>query len=126
MARMSQDTTFAVAKVYGDAFTNSNMGKFAVAGGASNASSPAVEKVMKDFELFVKITCHQSAGAAQGKDATTILKAYGLTGADWGKIGGHWGPKMAVDVRMAGEYSKFSDKYMAQFSSGSVADEVKF
>jgi hypothetical protein len=118
MARMSQDTTFAISKVYGDAFTNSNIGKFAGAAPSTDAANnPVVEQVKNDLDLYVKIMCHQNIGSTQGIDATSILKQYGLTLGDWGVINGFWSPKLGSNVENAMKMSALMDKYNAEFAA---------
>ncbi|WP_024768916.1 DUF6620 family protein [Aquimarina macrocephali] len=128
-ARMSQDTTFAISKVYGDAFMNSNIGKFADAGTnqESETSSPAGNNdIYEDFELYIKVMCHQNMGAAQGKDAASILQEYGLTVTDWSSVGMHWTPKMATDTRMALKMGELMEKYNAEFASEKAGDDIDF
>lgn len=126
-ARMSQDTTFAISKVYGDAFVNSNIGKFADAGNSQNVGSTASNNdIYEDFELYVKVMCHQNMGAAQGKDAASILQQYGLTVTDWSTVGMHWVTKMATDTRMALKMGELMEKYNAEFASAKVGDDIDF
>ncbi len=131
-ARMSQDTTFAIAKVYGDAFTNSNIGKFSFketneeSGAETNTANSGLTNVMEDFELYVKIMCHQNMGATQGKDAASILQEYGLSVNDWSSVGAHWTPKMATDTRMALKMGELMEKYNAEFASAKAGDDIDF
>lgn len=127
MARMSQDTTFAISKVYGDAFTNPNIGKFAKAGGGGAAQgSGEVEKVKNDFELYIKIMCHQNMASTQGIDATSILKKYGLSVTDWSMIGAHWAPKMGSDLQLAMKMSPLMEKYNAEFATAGAGSDINF
>lgn len=131
-ARMSQDTTFAISKVYGDAFMDSNIGKFA--NGETNQSSEsnasnnnsALQKVMEDFDFYIKVMCHQNMGATQGKDASSILQEYGLTVTDWSSVGAHWATKMATDTRLALEMGELMEKYNAEFASAKAGDDIDF
>lgn len=130
-ARMSQDTTFAISKVYGDAFMNSNIGKFANENPQELQVSPssgadALDNVKEDFELYVKIMCHQNMGAGQGKDAASILQEYGLTVTDWSTVGMHWTPKMATDTRLAMQMGELMEKYNAEFASVKAGDDIDF
>lgn len=128
-ARMSQDTTFAISKVYGDAFMNSNIGKFANAetNQESEAGSSAGNSdIYEDFELYIKVMCHQNMGATQGKDAASILQEYGLTVTDWSSVGMHWAPKMATDTRMALKMGELMEKYNAEFASVKAGDDIDF
>ncbi len=131
-ARMSQDTTFAISKVYGDAFMNSNIGKFASeetnqdSAPSSSNNNGGLNAVLEDFELYIKIMCHQNMGAAQGKDAASILQEYGLTVTDWSSVGAHWSSKMATDTRMALQMGELMEKYNAEFASAKAGDDIDF
>ncbi|WP_378183420.1 DUF6620 family protein [Aquimarina sp. SS2-1] len=131
-ARMSQDTTFAISKVYGDAFMNSNIGRFASSGGdqtseaSTSAGGSALDKVTEDFELYIKIMCHQNMGATQGKDAVSILNEYGLNVTDWSSIGAQWTTKMATDTRLALQMGELMEKYNAEFASATAGDDIDF
>ncbi|EZH73038.1 hypothetical protein ATO12_18660 [Aquimarina atlantica] len=128
-ARMSQDTTFAISKVYGDAFMNSNIGKFANAENnqeSETGSSAGNNDIYEDFELYVKVMCHQNMGATQGKDAASILQEYGLTVTDWSSVGMHWTTKMATDTRMALKMGELMEKYNAEFASAKAGDDIDF
>ncbi|WP_298548325.1 DUF6620 family protein [uncultured Aquimarina sp.] len=131
-ARMSQDTTFAISKVYGDAFMNSDIGKFAssetneTSETNTSTSGSALEKVTEDFELYIKIMCHQNMGAAQGKDAASILNEYGLNVTDWSSVGAHWSTKMATDTRMALKMGELMEKYNAEFATAGAGDDIDF
>ncbi|MHA7060026.1 DUF6620 family protein [Aquimarina sp. M1] len=131
-ARMSQDTTFAISKVYGDAFMNSDIGKFATSG-TDQKTEPnttegesALDKVSEDFELYIKIMCHQNMGATQGKDAASILNEYGLSVTDWSTVGAQWATKMATDTRMALKMGELMEKYNTEFASATAGDDIDF
>lgn len=126
MNRMTQDTTFAISKVYGEAFTNPNMGKFAQAGGAAAGPNPQVEAVKNSLEEYIKIMCHQNMAAAQGIDAGSILKQYGLSAGDWGTIGMHWAPQLGTNLELAGKMSALMDKYNAQFATAKAGSDIEF
>lgn len=129
MGRMSRDTTFAISTVYGGAFTNPNIGRFASGGGAAATPKPAggaLDKVLGDFELYVKIMTHQSVGAGQGLDAAAILKKYGLSVADWAKVGMHWGTKMTTDMALATKMGGLMQKFTAELSAPGAGDDITF
>lgn len=127
MARMSQDTTFAISKVYGDAFTNPNIGKFAKAGGgAAPQASGDVEKIKNDFELYIKIMCHQNMASTQGVDAASVLKKYGLSVVDWSTVSAHWAPKMGSDLTLAMKMSPLMEKYNAEFATAGGGSDINF
>jgi hypothetical protein len=129
--RMSRDTTFAIATVYGNAFTNPNIGRFAAAAPKAAAAAPAaaggaLAKAMNDFELYVKIMTHQSVGAAQGLDAAGVLKKYGLSVMDWSKLGAHWSPKMTSDMSLAMKMGALMQKFTAELSQPGAGDDISF
>jgi hypothetical protein len=134
MARMSQDTTFAISTVYGAAFTNPDIGKFAAKGGAAKApakaaaggGTDALSKVKNDFELYVKIMTHQNVGASQGLDAAGVLKKYGLSVADWSNLGAHWTSKLTTDFTLATKMGELMTKYTAEFSKPGAGDDISF
>lgn len=130
MARMSRDTTFAISTVYGQAFTNPNIGKFAPKAGGAKAAAPkssgAATKVMNDFELYVKVMTHQNVGASQGLDAQGILAKYGLTVVDWSNIGAHWSAKLMSDFTLATKMGDLMNKYTAEFSKPGAGDDIEF
>lgn len=118
MARMSQDTSFAISKVYGDAFSNSNIGKFAGASASTDsANNPVVAQVKNDMDLYVKIMCHQNIASTQGIDPISILKQYGLTIGDWGVLNGHWSPQFNGNLENVMKMSALMDKYNAEFAA---------
>ncbi|WP_103071186.1 DUF6620 family protein [Aquimarina sediminis] len=131
-ARMSQDTTHAISKVYGDAFMNSDIGKFATQQTneelkvSPSSGMDALDQVKEDFELYVKIMCHQNMGSGQGKDASSILQEYGLTVTDWSYAGAHWSPKMATDTRIALKMGELMEKYNSEFATAKAGDDIDF
>lgn len=129
-ARMSQDTTFAITKVYGDAFVNSDIGKFAGMGGVkASGATEAVEKVKGDFERYVKIMCHQNVATASGTDASSVLQQYGLSAADWGMVGMHWSQMINSDITYAMKMTELMDRFNAEFAATAApkaADDIDF
>ncbi len=73
---------------YGEIFQNPKVGKFA--GSDLTPSMDDVLKIVPDYDTFVKISEHQSAGAAIGLDPGEIIASYGLSLGQWGQIGGYW------------------------------------
>lgn len=86
-ARMSRDTTFAIAQVYGAAFqaaSNSRFSDYAKEANAARAANSDVQSappmsVGQYFELLYG----QDAAAKQGIDPQAALKAQGLSIVDW-------------------------------------------
>ncbi len=94
-ARMSKDTTFAVATAYGNAFQNASKGKYAayakeaIAARAENRD-PAMAPPIT-FEQFYELMLEQSYASAQGRDPIQVLKDQGLTAIDWSDLGSFMG-----------------------------------
>jgi hypothetical protein len=86
-ARMSRDTTFAIAQVYGAAFQNASKGKYgdlareATAARAGNREL-ALHPPMS-VEAYYEILWEQACAAKQGQDPTAALKGMGLSVVDW-------------------------------------------
>ena len=94
-ARMSRDTTFAIATVYGNAFQNASKGKFAayakeaVAARADNRDLALAPPIT--LEQFWELMYEQSFAAKQGRDPIAALKDAGLTVVDWADLGSFMG-----------------------------------
>jgi len=90
-ARMSRDTTFAVAKVYGEAFQNASKGKYAEyvreAAAARAANRDLAMAPPITYEQYYDLLLQQAYAAKQGKDPIESLKASGLTVIDWTDLG---------------------------------------
>jgi hypothetical protein len=86
-ARMSRDTTFVIAQVYGNAFQNASKGKYAAHAKEANAARMANRDLgmqpPMSLEEYWTILYEQSYGAKQGKDPTEVLKSCGLSVVDW-------------------------------------------
>lgn len=129
LARMSQDTTFAISTVYSNAFVNPNIGKFAQAPASVATANGDVDKVKNDFELYIKIMCHQTAASVQGIDTQSVLKQYGLSIGDWGVINSYWGPKMTTDYELAIKMGSLMEKYNNEFAQDApvkAGDDIEF
>ena len=134
LARMSADTTFSIVTLYGSAFTNSNIGKFAGADLGSAPDSPNKALAKESLALYAEIFCAQSTAYQFGMDGSQYVKdQWGLTLGDWAEIGAHWNPVMRDDMQMMREYSDLMDtynaKYQAQFAAaqgGNVGDDIEF
>jgi hypothetical protein len=85
--RMSRDTTFAIATVYGNAFQNASKGKYAEYAKEANAARAANREMSMQppisLEQYYEILYEQSYAAAQGRDPSDALKAMGLSIIDF-------------------------------------------
>ena len=90
-ARMARDTTFAVARVYGDAFQAASQGKYSShvkeAAAARAANRDLNCELPMPYEQYYEILLQQSYAAKQGKDPIESLKAAGLSVVDWTDLG---------------------------------------
>lgn len=123
-ARMTRDTTMAIMKVYGDAFANPNIGRFAMEGGNKAGSAADAQEIT--FEKWVEIQEAMTALTAQGMDAGTVLQQFGMNELDWATVGGQMSMKMASDISLAEKYDEYAEKYRAQYAGGTVADDLDF
>jgi hypothetical protein len=94
-ARMSRDTTFAIATIYGNAFQNASKGKYAEYAKEANAAR-AENRELKmqppiSLEKYYELMYEQSYGQKQGRDAADVLKEQGLSVIDWTDLGSFMG-----------------------------------
>jgi hypothetical protein len=86
-ARMSRDTTFAIAQIYGNAFQNASKGKYSEYAKEANAARTANRDLTKQppmsLEQYWEIMYEQAYAAKQGKDPVEALKGCGLSVVDW-------------------------------------------
>jgi hypothetical protein len=86
-ARMSRDTTFAIATVYGNAFTAASQGKYSNLAREANAARLAnidlTSPLPITLDQYFEAMYEQSYAAAQGKNAAEALKQLGLTMVDF-------------------------------------------
>lgn len=86
-ARMSRDTTFVIAQIYGAAFQNASKGKYAEHAKEANAARTANRDLSMQppvtLERYWEILYEQAYAAKQGQDAGEALKACDLSIVDW-------------------------------------------
>ncbi|MFV8752276.1 DUF6620 family protein [Nannocystaceae bacterium ST9] len=134
-ARMSRDTTATIATAYGKAFMASGEGAYGGAAAAGAAAMSGAQLNEADapipFERYVEIEQAQSQGVAQGKDAASILKSFGLTPMSWGQVGGWWSQYISQNaMRNNGalhkRYSELQAKYEAQYKAADADGDLTF
>jgi hypothetical protein len=107
MARMQTDTTFAIATVYGAAFTGVTA---SVADDLSNEPMP--------FEKYCEIEAAMGCASDRGEDVTQTLSTFGIDIVKWSQLGAFWSKKMQQDAMGYHRlYTEYSAKYKAQYSS---------
>lgn len=86
-ARMSRDTTFTVAQIYGNAFQAASKGKYAEYAKEATAARAAGRELSMQppmtLEQYWEIMYEQAYGAKQGKDPVETLKSCDLSVVDW-------------------------------------------
>lgn len=86
-ARMSRDTTFTIAQIYGNAFQAASKGKYSEFAKEANAARTANRELgmqpPMNLEQYWEILYEQAYGAKQGKDPVETLKGVGLSVVDW-------------------------------------------
>lgn len=86
-ARMSRDTTFTVAQIYGNAFQAASKGKYSEYAKEATAARAANRDLKMDLpmsiEKYWEILYEQAYGAKAGKDPVETLKSCDLTVVDW-------------------------------------------
>ena len=94
-ARMSRDTTFAIATAYGNAFQAASQGKYGAYAREANAARAANREMTMEppisYEQYYEIMYEQGYAAKQGKDPVGALKAFGLSIVDWTDLGSFFG-----------------------------------
>ena len=94
-ARMSRDTTFAIATTYGNAFQAASKGKYGDYAREATAARAANRDLAMPppmtYEQYYDILIDQAYSAKQGKDPVASLKARGLTIVDWTDLGSFMG-----------------------------------
>jgi Family of unknown function (DUF6620) len=128
-ARMSRDTTATIATAYGNAFTkasSSSGGQFSEA-----AQRPGQGAMPMTLEKYVEIMEAQSAGSAQGKDASQILKSFGLSILDWSNVGSWFSAyindnALKNDAKVLNEFNALQAKYKAKYATASADSDLKF
>jgi len=119
LARMSTDTTMAIATVYGAAFTGGGYGQFS--GAAAQAAEVGVGGDLSNepmpFERYCEIEAAMACASERGEDVTQTLAQFGMTAMEWGQLGMFWSKKMQQDARGYHRlYTEYSARYRAQYS----------
>jgi len=131
-ARMSRDTTMAIAVAYGNAFTKAQS-KPGVGGSkyAAAAQNPGKGPLPMPLEQYVEILEAQNALTAQGQDPQAVLKKLGLNVMDWSNLGVWFSTyisenAMRNDAALHKEFTRLSEKYKAKFASAKSDADINF
>ena len=120
-ARMSRDTTFAIATTYGAAFQAASKGKYGDLAREANAARAANRELSlpppMSLEDYYSIMFEQAYAAKQGKDAAQALKGLGLTIVDWTDLSSYMGYHFYRNVMKKDEFKTALQKVEAQFKT---------
>jgi hypothetical protein len=131
-ARMSRDTSFTITMEYSKHFQSAGAGQFAAAAAASASGQVGTEaEAPITLERYVEIEIAQSTGVAQGRDAATILKSFGMSPMEWGQVGGWWSVFISQNaMKNNGElhqrYTRLQAQYEAKYKTASADDDISF
>jgi hypothetical protein len=120
LARMTADTTFTIAAVYGAAFAGGSQNSYgahaahaAAVGVAGDLSSEPMS-----YERYIEVMEAQSAAADRGEDPSALLASFGLKPADFGNIGMYWSKRTQQEMTKYRQlYVEYSARYSAKYRS---------
>jgi hypothetical protein len=118
-ARMQADTSFAIATVYGNAFSNAGQGQFAAQAG--HAANVGVGGDLSDepvsFERYCEIEAAMGCASDRGEDVNQLLSQFGISAMEWGQIGMFWSKKTQQEAMKYHQlHTEYHDKYIAKYS----------
>lgn len=120
MARMSTDTTGAIATAYANAFAGGSTSQYA------GAAQQTIGQQGKGFDVgaepmplekYVEIGEAMSAASNRGEDVSDLLAKFGISPTDWGMIGMYWSKKIhGESQKYHALYTEYSDKYREKYA----------
>lgn len=131
-ARMSRDTSFTITMEYSKHFQSAGVGQFAAAAAASASGQVGSEaEAPITLERYVEIEVAQNRGVAQGRDAATILKSFGMSPMEWGQVGGWWSlfinqNAMKNNGELHQRYTRLQAQFEAKYKTASADDDISF
>lgn len=120
LARMTTDTSMAIANVYGAAFAGGGYGQFsAQAGHAAQAGVGGdLSNEPVSFERYCEIEAAMGCASDRGEDVNQLLGQFGISAMEWGQIGMFWSKKMMQDAMGYHRlYTEYHAKYKARYSA---------
>jgi hypothetical protein len=119
MTRMSNDTTFTISQIYGNAFNASASGNLGSTADINEENFP--------YEKYVEVMVAQDKLTAIGKDPQLILASFGLSVVDWSNASAFWSQKFNQNVEKYYElHTELTKKFEEKYKSGSVHDDIEF
>lgn len=117
--RMSNDTTFTIAQIYGNAFNASATGNL--------GSTSEINEENFPYEKYMEIMVAQDKLTSIGKDPQEILASFGLTVVDWSNASAFWSVKFNQNVeKYYAEHTRLTKKFEEKYKSGSVHNDIEF
>jgi len=121
-ARMSRDTTFAIATAYGNAFQAASQGQYGTYAREANAARAQNREMTMNppisYEQYYEIMYEQSYAAKQGRDPVAALKQYGMSIVDWTDLGSYFGYLFArTGVQYHAHYEEIHKRVEAQMQA---------
>ncbi len=117
--RMSNDTTFTISQIYGNAFNASATGNLGAVSDINEDNFP--------YEKYVEISVAQDKLTSMGKDPQEILASFGLTVVDWSNVSSFWSQKFNENTeKYYHQYTELTKKYEEKYKSGSVHNDIEF
>ncbi len=119
LARMTTDTTAAIATVYGAAFSGAGQGQFSAH--AKHARNVGIGGDLGDepvpFERYCEIEAAMGCASDRGEDVNQLLGSFGINAVEWGQLGMFWSKKTQQDAMgYHRRHTEYSAKYKAQYS----------
>jgi len=120
LARMTTDTTMAIANVYGAAFSGSSgQGQFSKH--AAHAAKVGVGGDLSDepipYERYCEIEAAMGCASDRGEDVNQVLAQFGMNAVDLGALSAFWSKKTQQDAMgYHKKYIEYSAKYKAKYS----------
>jgi len=117
--RMSNDTTFTISQIYGNAFNASATGNL--------GSTSEINEDNFPYEKYMEIMVAQDKLTAIGRDPQEILSSFGLTVVDWSNASAFWSQKFNQNVeKYYEEHTRLTKKFEEKYKSGSVHNDIEF
>lgn len=117
--RMSNDTSFVIAQIYGDAFNASATGNL---GGMAD-----INETNFPFEKYIEVSVAMKHMTDQGKDPQQALSLFDLTVADYSNVSTFWSNKQNENINYYHELRiQLEEKFDKKYEAGDLNDDISF
>lgn len=125
-ARMSRDTTCAIATAYGNAFVNGSTGRFsgaaksAVAHMQPGGAGQALSGEPCTMEKWIEMGAAMAAASNRGQDPQAALARLGVTVVEYSQLSSWWSAHfsqnaMRDNMRLFNEHNRLTEIYNAKY-----------